>query len=297
MDRFALRFRARKYQREQFRLEFGGLRGMRASLIPHQLHIAYEVGQRHAPRVLFVVPETLQHQWLVEMLRRFNLRFSLFDDDRYAESLHEATNAFETEQLVICSLDFVRRNKSRLEQLADAEWDLLVVDEAHHLVWSEEAPSREYQVIEQLSQQIPSVLLLTATPEQLGQQSHLARLRLLDPDRFHDYEEFIHEQQQYQPVADAVTLLINKEPLTQEALTLLGESVGNADTDALLKAANNGDEAAAKQLVAMLMDRHGTSRVLFRNTRNGVKGFPDRHLYAVKLPLPTQYQTAIKVSG
>jgi len=78
---------------------------------------------------------------------------------------------------------------------------------------------------------------------------------------------------------------------------LLGESVGNTDTDALLTAANKGDEAAAKQLVSMLMDRHGTSRVLFRNTRNGVKGFPERHLHSVKLPLPTQYQTAIKVSG
>lgn len=47
----------------------------------------------------------------------------------------------------------------------------------------------------------------------------------------------------------------------------------------------------------MLMDRHGTSRVLFRNTRNGVKGFPKRELHTIKLPLPTQYQTAIKVSG
>lgn len=327
MDRFALRFRARKYQREQFRLEFGGLRGMRASLIPHQLHIAYEVGQRHAPRVLLadevglgktieagmiihqqllsgraervliVVPETLQHQWLVEMLRRFNLRFSLFDDDRYAESRHDATNPFESEQLVICSLDFVRRNKQRLEELNDAEWDMLVVDEAHHLVWSEDAPSREYMVIEQLSQNIPSVLLLTATPEQLGQESHFARLRLLDPDRFHDYEEFIEEQDQYQPVADAVTLLLNKQPLTSDALALLGERVGNADVDNLLAAANKGDEEAAKKLVAMLMDRHGTSRVLFRNTRNGVKGFPQRHLESIKLPLPTQYQTAIKVSG
>lgn len=47
----------------------------------------------------------------------------------------------------------------------------------------------------------------------------------------------------------------------------------------------------------MLMDRHGTSRALFRNTRNGVKGFPKRELHTIRLPLPTQYQTAIKVSG
>ncbi|MCV4802704.1 hypothetical protein OFC41_29215, partial [Escherichia coli] len=36
---------------------------------------------------------------------------------------------------------------------------------------------------------------------------------------------------------------------------------------------------------------------LFRNTRNGVKGFPKRELHTIRLPLPTQYQTAIKVSG
>ncbi|MBW7981473.1 RNA polymerase-associated protein RapA [Enterobacillus tribolii] len=330
MDRFALRFRARKYQSEQFRLPWSGLRGMRASLIPHQLHIAYEVGQRHAPRVLLadevglgktieagmiihqqlmagraervliVVPETLQHQWLVEMLRRFNLRFALFDDERYAEARLDSDNPFDTEQMVICSLSFVRRNKQRLEQMADAGWDLLVVDEAHHLAWSEDAPSREYQAIEQLAQHIPGVLLLTATPEQLGQQSHFARLRLLDPNRFHDYAEFIREQQRYRPVADAVTLLLNDGRLTNDELNMLSDMVAEQDIEPLLKAANAGGADsldARNELVRLLMDRHGTSRVLFRNTRQGVKGFPQRELHQIKLPLPTQYQTAIKVSG
>ncbi|AIJ08811.1 MULTISPECIES: RNA polymerase-associated protein RapA [Edwardsiella] len=330
MDRFALRYRARKYQSEQFRLPCSGLRGMRASLIPHQLHIARDVGQRHAPRVLLadevglgktieagmiihqqllsgraervliVVPETLQHQWLVEMLRRFNLRVALFDDERYAEAAQDSSNPFETEQLVICSLDFVRRSRQRLEQLADASWDLLVVDEAHHLAWSEQAPSREYQVIEQLAEQIPGVLLLTATPEQLGQESHFARLRLLDPNRFHDYAQFVAEQQRYRPVADAVTLLLNDGHLQQDELNMLSEMVAEQDIEPLLKAANaDGEDSqqARAELVRMLMDRHGTSRVLFRNTRQGVKGFPQRTLHQITLPLPAQYQTAIKVSG
>ncbi|ADU67964.1 RNA polymerase-associated protein RapA [Pantoea sp. At-9b] len=330
MDRFALRFRARKYQSEQYNLPTSGLRGMRTNLIPHQLHIAHDVGRRHAPRVLLadevglgktieagmiiqqqllagraervliVVPETLQHQWLVEMLRRFNLRFALFDDDRYTEAQHDSDNPFDTEQLIICSLDFVRRNKQRLELLADAAWDLLVVDEAHHLAWSEDAPSREYQVIEQLAEQTPGVLLLTATPEQLGMESHFARLRLLDPNRFHDFSQFVAEQQHYRPVADAVSTLLADKAISTDEMNLINDLVGEQDIEPLLQVANSdrdGKEDARKELISMLMDRHGTSRVLFRNTRNGVKGFPKRELHQIRLPLPAQYQTAIKVSG
>ncbi|MEI7086174.1 RNA polymerase-associated protein RapA [Pectobacterium versatile] len=330
MDRFALRYRARKHQNEQARQQWGGLRGMRASLIPHQLHIAHEVGQRHAPRVLLadevglgktieagmiihqqllagrasrvliVVPETLQHQWLVEMLRRFNLLFSLFDDERYAEAKLDSSNPFETEQLVICSLGFVQRSAQRFAQLVNADWDLLVVDEAHHLVWSEESPSPEYQAIETLARATPAVLLLTATPEQLGQQSHFARLRLLDPNRFHDYQEFVAEQQQYRPVADAVTLLLAGEKAQTAELNALSDLLGEQDIEPLLKAINSDsddNQKARQELITMLMDRHGTSRVLFRNTRQGVKGFPQRVLHQIRLPLPAQYQTAIKVSG
>ncbi|WNN49169.1 RNA polymerase-associated protein RapA [Siccibacter colletis] len=330
MDRFALRYRARKYQSEQYRMPWSGLRGQRTNLIPHQLNIAHDVGRRHAPRVLLadevglgktieagmilhqqllsgaaervliVVPETLQHQWLVEMLRRFNLRFALFDDERYAEAAHDADNPFETEQLVICSLDFVRRNKQRLEHLCEAEWDLLVVDEAHHLVWSLDEPSREYLAIEQLASQVPGVLLLTATPEQLGMESHFARLRLLDPNRFHDFDLFVEEQNNYRPVADAVALLLAGNRLSDADLNMLSELIGEQDIEPLLQTANSHRDGAAdarQELIDMLMDRHGTSRVLFRNTRNGVKGFPKRELHTIKLPLPTQYQTAIKVSG
>ncbi|TKY83439.1 RNA polymerase-associated protein RapA [Pectobacterium polonicum] len=330
MDRFALRYRARKHQNEQALQQWGGLRGMRASLIPHQLHIAHEVGQRHAPRVLLadevglgktieagmiihqqllagrasrvliVVPETLQHQWLVEMLRRFNLLFSLFDDERYAEAKLDSSNPFETEQLVICSLGFVQRNAQRFAQLVNADWDLLVVDEAHHLVWSEESPSPEYQAVETLARATPAVLLLTATPEQLGQQSHFARLRLLDPNRFHDYQEFVAEQQQYRPVADAVTLLLAGEKAQTTELNALSDLLGEQDIEPLLKAINSDsddNQKARQELITMLMDRHGTSRVLFRNTRQGVKGFPQRILHQIRLPLPAQYQTAIKVSG
>ncbi|MFQ2013973.1 RNA polymerase-associated protein RapA [Aeromonas veronii] len=318
MSRFTLRYEALINQHQRRRNPTRGLAGGRVSLIPHQLYIAHEVGHRYAPRVLLadevglgktieagmiihqqllsgrahrvliLLPETLQHQWLVEMLRRFNLHFSLFDEERCIEAFADAENPFETEQLVICSLDFLRKKRRRFEQVLEAEWDLLVVDEAHHLEWSEEAPSRAYEMVEALAEQVPGVLLLTATPDQLGHQSHFARLRLLDPERFYDYEAFLAEEQAYGQVASAAQELLDGETLSDEARQILASQLEGLDLS---------DATARQQAVAKLLDQHGTGRVLFRNSRANIQGFPERHLNVYPMPLPEQYKTAIKVMG
>ena len=318
MSRFTLRYEALINQHQRRRNPTRGLAGGRVSLIPHQLYIAHEVGHRYAPRVLLadevglgktieagmiihqqllsgrahrvliLLPETLQHQWLVEMLRRFNLHFSLFDEERCIEAFADAENPFETEQLVICSLDFLRKKRRRFEQVLEAEWDLLVVDEAHHLEWSEEAPSRAYEMVEALAEQVPGVLLLTATPDQLGHQSHFARLRLLDPERFYDYEAFLAEEQAYGQVASAAQELLEGETLSDAAKQILASQLEGLDLS---------DAAARQQAVATLLDQHGTGRVLFRNSRANIQGFPERHLNVYPMPLPDQYKTAIKVMG
>ena len=196
-------------------------------LLPHQFYIASQVANRHAPRVLLadevglgktveaglilhqqlitnraeriliIVPDSLVHQWLVEMLRRFNLMFTILDENRclaiedkmpdidldllendeIPEEMLEV-NPFESSQLILCSLDFLTKNLLRVEQAESASWDLLIVDEAHHLEWSETQPSLQYQLIETLAKRTAGLLLLTATPEQLGVEGHFARLRL-----------------------------------------------------------------------------------------------------------------------
>lgn len=138
--------------------EVGLGKTIEAGMIIHQ-----QVLSGRAERILIVVPETLQHQWLVEMMRRFNLHFSIFDEERCIEAFAESDNPFDTQQYVLCSLDFLRKSRKRYEQALEGEWDLLVVDEAHHLEWSQDKPSREYQVVEGLSENTSGVLLLTAT--------------------------------------------------------------------------------------------------------------------------------------
>ena len=316
-EHFALRYQTLLHQQAQFQSPLRGLRGNRAGLIPHQLHIAQEVGNRINPRVLLadevglgktieagmilqnqlfaekvqrvliIVPETLQHQWLVEMLRRFNLHFSLFDEERCEDFAEQAINPFSTESLIICALDWLKAHPHRVQQAIEAEFDCLIVDEAHHLAWSENAPSAAYLLVEQLANAIPSVLLLTATPEQLGLESHFARLRLLDPERFYDYQAFLKEQENYQPVADAVQSLLSEKPLSAVEKNHISDLLHEQDVEPLFKAldCHNDDEkqAARQELIQNLIDRHGTSRILFRNTRQGVKGFPHRVYHQVTI--------------
>jgi len=333
LDWFRLRKDCLAHQYEQQQSDLTGLTGARVSLIPHQLYIADEVGSRFAPRVLLadevglgktieagliihqqlvtgrakriliIVPESLMHQWLVEMLRRFNLNFSIFDNERCVETSQDnyvdgkKANPFSSEQLVLVNLGFITNNPEWFDAISSEDWDLMIVDEAHHLNWQEDKPSIEYQCIEQLAKVIPGVLLLTATPDQLGHESHFARLRLLDPDRFYDYQKFTEEELHYSEVADAANALVEGDKLSDEQTSTLTHLLKESDITTELTQLNEGDEKISttirQSLLKQLLDRHGTGRILFRNSRNTIKGFPARKLVPTALAMPEQYQENI----
>ena len=323
---FLLRYETWQRLQQHQQSPVKGLMGGRTSLIPHQLYIAHESANRSAPRimladevglgktieaglilhhrllnglthrVLIIVPESLLHQWLVEMLRRFNLRFSVFDEARCLEELNidglndtdtadENHNPFLTEQLILCSQGFFSNYPRRQQQALDAGWDMIIVDEAHHLEWSEQRASPEYQFIEQLSIQTPSLILLTATPEQLGKESHFARLRLLDPDRFYSFSAFVEEERLFEPVANAAKSLLAEQALNKEDQQNLTTLLKDDNVNGLLENLNDPlkSVSARQSLINILLDHHGTGRILFRNSRQTVQGFPERERYGYNL--------------
>ncbi|WP_092720642.1 RNA polymerase-associated protein RapA [Acinetobacter albensis] len=290
-----------------------GMVGARVGLIPHQLYIAHEVGQRFAPRVLLadevglgktieagliihqqlktgrsdriliLMPDSLQYQWMIEMRRRFNLQFSLFDLTRTASiKEHDPDlNPFLTEQCIIASVDLMVDHDDLREQALDAGFDLLVVDEAHHLMWSEEQGGNDrYDLIEELAEKTPGVLLLTATPEQLGVESHFARLRLLDPQRFSSLERFLDEEVQYHHTAKIAEVLMSDLPLEPEHLAAIESLLGHSIQDV---------PEQRFRAIHELLDRHGTGRILFRNTREAIQGFPGRDCQPAALPAPEHW--------
>jgi len=136
---FALRCRTLELLHRSRKSPVRGFVGGRIDLIPHQLYIAEEVTHRHAPRVmlsdevglgktieaclilhrlllsgranriLVLVPESLVHQWFVEMLRRFNVWLHIFDAERCAsiEAGEPGANPFLDDQLVLASIGFL----------------------------------------------------------------------------------------------------------------------------------------------------------------------------------------------
>lgn len=317
LQAYDLRAEALERQCELLKSPARGFTGARIDLIPHQLYIAGEVTSRLAPRVLLadevglgktieaclimhrlhltgradrvliLVPEPLLHQWFVELLRRFNLLFSLFDEQR-CQSIEQGgeglDNPFLDSQLVLCSVDFLADNHQRAQQVLDTGWDMLIVDEAHHLEWSGKKSSSAYSLVEALSKKTESLLLLTATPRQLGVEGHFARLRLLDPDRYLDLASFKQEARHYEEVADAVARLLDGGLLSAEDRALFSEQ--SEQLRHCCEALDAGDESARELLVRQLLDTFGTGRVMFRNTRQVLKGFPERK--AALLPMNSE---------
>lgn len=314
---FDLRYRALQAQARFRQSDVRGFLGGRLELIPHQFYILQEVASRQIPRVLLadevglgktieaclilqrllavgrarrvliLVPESLTHQWFVELLRRFNLWFSIYDEERClaCEQSDPNQNPFLATQLALCSVAFLAGNQNRREQAVAAGWDIVVVDEAHHLEWTPEHISPEYALVEQLAERCPGLLLLTATPTQLGLTGHFARLRLLDPNRYDDLDRFMAEAERFGAVAEIAEKILERKPLQLKDHNKL-KKIFNKDPvrlAQLLDSLEKGRAGARESLIKTLLDQHGTGRVVFRNTRATMTGFPARKFCPVPL--------------
>ena len=211
-EEFQLRSEAVRLDLERRADALGALFASRVYVKPHQVSVAHQVLSAPQPRFvladevglgktieaglvlsallhaglvkrcLVVAPSHLTVQWLAELFHKFNLLFTLMDPDR-AKDDREAAEAEAPEEspwsrhpLVITSLEWLSRSKEESATAADAGWDLVIIDEAHHL-----RGARAYEVARALARKTWGLLLLTATPLQLDPAEYHALLRLVDP--------------------------------------------------------------------------------------------------------------------
>ncbi len=311
METFNLRASLLQFHADILKSPVRGYVGGRIDLLPHQLFIADAITSRRVirslladeiglgktieaclvmhrlletgkiRRVLILVPPHLIHQWFVELLRRFNLTFRIYSSE-YLADFAPGDNPFLSDQLGICNRALLESDSVLRDFSINADWDLVIVDEAHHL--QQNTPA--YDFIQQLSERVKGLLLLTATPEQMGQEAHFARLHLLDPERYANFGDYKKELGMFQRVYEFIhTALEEMEKNSQNSFS----PEHKFEVPGSLLDAVSGIEAmdsTAQSLFLTLnqiIDYLGTGRIMFRNTRRNISGFPKRLVHLAPL--------------
>ena len=296
-----------------------GMIGPRVSMIPHQYYLCYracststlprlmlsdEVGlgktieagmiwhalkaRNRVNRTLIIVPETLKHQWMVEMKRRFNQLFTLVDEGfirgLFVGVAKDETkpNPFMQSNDIIVSIEFLMGQPALIEDLLKCTWDMTIIDEAHHLVCEDGFTSHEYMLANAVLAKSKGVLLLTGTPLQLHPESQFNRLKMLDPARFADYNAFIKDQEAYRKLVNDLSKLPT-DPNHQMSWDDLYDCVPKNSKIRPWLEQENSKSMTAGEWMRRIVDAMGTGSVVFRNTRKGVGGFPKRVLDEIPL--------------
>lgn len=157
-------------------------------------------------RVLLIVPKSAMLQWQNEMKTHFAESFFIYDSELITTmaktfagfEAEEELNFWKQHNQIIVSSDALKPiesrqgwsqervdayNKYRLEMVVNADFDMVIIDEAHKMGGSTSAVTR-FKMAEALCNAVPNILLLTATPHR-GKSDHFRRvLQLIDADAF-----------------------------------------------------------------------------------------------------------------
>lgn len=148
--------------------EVGLGKTVEAGIVIHDLLIS-----KPDARILVLCPGALTQQWLCELYSKFSGQVF-----RMLEMLDSEESDWANVSKLIAS--FSDGGLRFSGQILEHKWDLVVVDEVHHLLASE----RLYEFVHQLSKATPSILLLSAIPAKRREDEFLRLLALLEPNRY-----------------------------------------------------------------------------------------------------------------
>ncbi len=296
---FLLRRQALRLDEERRNDALGALLASRVMVKPHQIGVVQRVLSARAPRfiladevglgktieagmvfsalrlsglaarVLVVAPSHLTVQWLAELFHKFNQLFTLLDTERLASSRAElpGSNPWARFPTVVTSLELLSRSEEQQREAASAGWDLVIVDEAHHL-----RGDAAFAAISALAQRTWGLLLLTATPMQLDPEEYRRLLTLLDPATAPSAKQLALRLERQEQLSEVVrALLAGKEQAPTAALGALRKRYPDDARLARLR------EPGA--LLSHLAETYSLSDRLIRNRRARVGGFSERRLH------------------
>lgn len=259
-----------------------------------------------ADRILVLAPASLVSQWRHELTSKFNEEFTVYDGVflKYIEREHPGENSWKLYPRIITSVQLARR-EDRRDQIAEVNWDLIIFDEAHHMRRYLEGyddrrrpkirNTQTYLLGEVCSSNTGSLLYLTATPLQLASFELFSLVELLDPslfDNFSDFEYFrVHVLRRLNQIHRWLTSPLGAEEYSN-LLSEWRELQRYAPDLPALPALNDLDRSARDDLLERVIDIHKVAKIMIRNRRREIGGFPPRQARVVAVEL-TEEERAI----
>lgn len=319
---FDIRLRAARLKAAYGSDDLSGLVNSRVILRPHQIFVAHrilekprpsmiladEVGlgktveaglvlkellaRRSVARVLLIVPPNLISQWQTELRIKFNELFELVDRQalEHARQLRPGRNPWLSFPRAVMS-SYLARSADLRDDLAAGEWDLVIIDEAHHCRRTRAGKGGNvtelYRTADALKDTSFGMMLLTATPMQLDPFEAFSLVELVEPGLYDGYQDFENEVFGSQELKWLVRTLQAWDDASgaereQAGVLALGEGLED-DLDSPL-----GREDAIEGLLGSI--RIGTAMV--RNRKRTVGGFTKRRAVTSKVPLSEEEQEA-----
>jgi ERCC4-related helicase len=136
-------------------------------------------------RLLILTPASLVEQWQYRLRTMFDIRLAVYRTDLDTARV----DFWNTHNQVVASLPTLRADRTgRHDRLLEAPgWDMVIVDEAHHLNADEKTGrTLGYELVEKLNnqQKITSCIFFTGTPHRGKPYGFWSLMKLLQPDRF-----------------------------------------------------------------------------------------------------------------
>lgn len=298
--------------------EFSSLSNSRVEIKPHQVAVLHRVGTTYphrflladevglgktieagliikelkargvADRVLVLVPSGIVSQWQFELKSKFSEVFALYNKATisFLQNKHPGDNVWTLENNVIASSTYASWDERRREDIALADWDLIVIDEAHHARRTWEGKSRYsdtllYRLASRLADPERSttdgLLLLTATPMQLHPFELYSLIELLDPALFADFDDFQAHVESLAGLNKVVDLVRRWPAIDGEEQNEARDAIdrwlpGEETMSSLTLGSAHGRERIGEELLQL----HKLSEVMVRNRKSVVGGFMPR---------------------
>jgi ERCC4-related helicase len=220
------------------------------------------IARGRGKRILVVALKSMMTQLQKELWSRFTIPLVRLDSrgiQRIRQRIPANQNPFYFYDKTIISIDTLKRGAEYRTYIEEASWDIVVVDEAQNAAKRGDSPSQRHRLVDRLSHQCDTMIMLSATPHDGSPESFASLMNMLDPTAIANPEDYTRE--------DIEGLFIRRfkgDIKHQVDTAFLDRDVDVCEADATAR-----EEAAYETLSGLnftAIDQEGSGDVLFKTT-------------------------------